>query len=724
MALSLQLVRQTVTKQAGQMPMSPGQQAMMNAAKIATPPGAQTPMPPIQPQTPGEVVSEEQQQMEAEKLEQERRKELDKKDQELNSVRADLEMAKLELEKEKIRSEQKEREMQMSADLQKREMAAIQSMKQEQRALEQQQNKLEIAEAKHQAELERATAAEQAKIEQSKSKALVDIAKTEADRYIKTTDEAKRNADAYFDERKKALDEARSGISPALQSQMESAIAALNGLNKLKAKSNPGLNKLANNVTQDKPRAISSPSVPVKSNPTAGSKPYKLSYEENKRLNNYLNRVNSFQSSTLKDQSATLARMENHSTRLKDQNADPTQLNGLNRNYEYLKKLHGYASKQIDRDIAKGDKDAWLQKFDYDNFTTKRHLDRTTGWGDTLGITPMGYIRGIYKTLTTDAPLLSDRDMMAQAYTRQKNYDARSSWAGDEDSWTRKGVKFVQDLWDDSIGGGWTQNTIQSYLNSKYVSDMYDRAGAVQDWVGDGSGAPEYKLQAIREALADRDLNASKLRNFLNITGNAVRPAAEIGAFFVGGPVAGAAAKGIMSGVGRDMIIGGVRSFGGGYGNGYDLLDPRRNVPTSMQDAYRYEQYIPANKWDPMMKSSGYNPHRTNVTMLQRQPVTNPNKPWWAGIVDMAAPYISNFTGGMINFGAPPDPQMTATRPEINTGAVASYALKNPFAHRVQRKDGFVNDEARYYNNKYQEAHGSNTLPRMINNPLLLNYDE
>jgi hypothetical protein len=143
-----------------------------------------------------------------------------------------------------------------------------------------------------------------------------------------------------------------------------------------------------------------------------------------------------------------------------------------------------------------------------------------------------------------------------------------------------------------------------------------------------------------------------------------------------------------------------------------------------MQDAYRYEQYIPEAKWDPMMKSSEYNPNKTNATMVKRQPVSNPNRPWWAGIVDMAAPFVSNFTGGMVNFGTPPAPQMYATRPAINTGAVASYTIRNPFAHRVQRRDGFVNDEARYYNNKYQEARGKHNLPRMINNPLSLNYDE
>lgn len=671
------------------MPMSPGQQAMMNAAKIATPPGAQTPMPPIQPQTPGEVVSEEQQQMEAEKLEQERRKELDKKDQELNSVRADLEMAKLELEKEKIRAEQKEREMQMSADLQKREMAAIQSMKQEQRALEQQQNKLEIAEAKHQAELERATAAEQAKIEQSKSKALVDIAKTEADRYIKTTDEAKRNADAYFDERKKALDDARSGISPALQNQMESAIAALSGLNKLKAKSNTGLNKLAGKTATD-------PST------------YKLNYATNKKWNDWFKQEDNFQGQSLVNQDAALARMENHATRLRNQGKSAEQLNSLNSQYNYLKKLHGYNKTQLNKDVAKGNKDAWRQKFDYDNFNTKRHLDRTTGWGHLFN--PIG----MWKTFTQDMPMLSDRDMIANAYTRQKAYDSRSAWAGNEDSLLRGAVRWGQDLWDDSVGGGWTQNIVQSYLNNKYVSNMYNRAGAVQDWFDAGSAAPEYKLQAIREALADRNLNASKVRNALNIAGNAVRPAIELGSLYLG--PAGAITVGALTE--------GVRGLGGGYGNGYNVLDPRRNVPISMQDAYRYEQYIPEAKWDPMMKSSEYNPNKTNATMVKRQPVSNPNRPWWAGIVDMAAPFVSNFTGGMVNFGAPPKPKMNATRPAIDTGAVASYAIRNPFAHRVQRRDGFVNDEARYYNNKYQEARGNNKLPRMINNPLVLNYDE
>ena len=238
MALNIDLIRTTVKEASKNAPMPPGQQAMMNAAKIATPAGASALPPPIQQaETPGDVVSAEQQAAEAEKLEQQRRSELDKKDQEIHKLQGEIQQAKLDNEREKIRAEQKEREMQMQADLQKREQAYLTRMRQEQKALDQKQNNFAVSEAKHKAQLEKDTAAEQVKLEQAKSKALMDIAKQESDRYIKTTEDAKRTADAYFDQQKKELEAARSAVSPALMSQMQGAVKSIQGLAKLRQKS-------------------------------------------------------------------------------------------------------------------------------------------------------------------------------------------------------------------------------------------------------------------------------------------------------------------------------------------------------------------------------------------------------------------------------------------------------------------------------------------------------
>lgn len=238
MALNIDLIRTTVKEASKNAPLPPGQQAMMNAAKIATPAGASALPPPIQQaETPGDVVSAEQQAAEAEKLEQQRRSELDKKDQEIHKLQGEIQQARLDNEREKIRAEQKEREMQMQADLQKREQAYLTRMRQEQKALDQKQNNFAVSEAKHKAQLEKDTAAEQVKLEQAKSKALMDIAKQESDRYIKTTEDAKRTADAYFDQQKKELEAARSAVSPALMSQMQGAVKSIQGLAKLRQKS-------------------------------------------------------------------------------------------------------------------------------------------------------------------------------------------------------------------------------------------------------------------------------------------------------------------------------------------------------------------------------------------------------------------------------------------------------------------------------------------------------
>ena len=668
MALSLKLLRDTIQKDASQSNMSPGQQAMMNAAKLATPPGAQTPMMPIQ-QNLDAAVSEEQQQMEAEKLEQERRKELDKKDQEISAMRSDLEMARLELEREKIRSEQKEREMQMKADIQKNELAAADKLKKEQRELEKRQNQFEVAEAKHQAQLEKATAQEQAKIEQSKSQALIDIAKTNADSYVKTTEEAKRNADAYFDEQRKALDEARSGLSPALRSQLTSAISALKGIGKIKANSNPVMQKLATTVA---------PSASATVQPASNAADYY------RKLDDRIKFMHKMHSSSASDLAKMQARTRNHISRLQGERTaqndawTESQANEYANRLAMLNRAENAEVAYLDKQIQKGNQDAWEEKFRRDNLYKGRHIDRS------------GIFTGLHQlwSPSTAPAMRSDLDLMENAYADQKAYDARSDWAG----WAKPVVQWLdtaQNAVTDSLN-----DAAQAHVDAEYVKDMYNRAGVVQDWFGSGSAAPTRRIQAVTGELDNRGLSHSTMGNWVN-------KFSQLGNVYLAGRFPKMTAYSLPW---LPFIA--------------DSKDPKNRIPWDLQEAYTYDRYMPTNQWQALTKQSGFNPQRQNGNMSGAAMSYNPNRPWWAGVLDMASPYISAFTGNLINFSHQNTPQMYATARPINTQKVVNYALNNAFAHRTPRKDGFNNDAAKLFNHQYNQYQGFRSTPDIVNNPL------
>lgn len=713
MALSLKLLRDTIQKDASQNNMSPGQQAMMNAAKLATPPGAQTPMMPIQ-QNLDAAVSEEQQQMEAEKLEQERRKELDKKDQEISTMRSDLEMARLELEREKIRAEQKEREMQMKADIQKNELAAADKLKKEQRELEKRQNQFEVAEAKHQAQLEKATAQEQAKIEQSKSQALIDIAKTNADSYVKTTEEAKRNADAYFDEQRKALDEARSGLSPALRSQLTSAISALKGIGKTKANSNPVMQKLAAKTPIYTPPKPIQPMRTATSTSSTVTKPTQTmritqptrapQYAQPKRTTtalapgqldpndpNFYNKFNerskfmrTMQNSSASELAKMQARTRNHISRLQgERNAQndawtEDQVNMYADRLAMMGSAENAAVTHLDKQIQKGDQDAWEEKFRRDNLYKRRYVDRS------------GIFTGLHQLFSpSTAPAMrSDLDLMENAYADRKAYEARSDWAGLAKpivQWLDTGQNAVTDSLND---------VVQAYVDAEYVKDMYNRAGVVQDWFGSGSAAPDRRIQAVTGELDNRGLKHSTMGNWANKFG-------QLGNVYLAGRFPKMT---FHSPLWLPFIA--------------DSNDPKNRIPWDMQEDYTYDRYMPSNKWQALTKQSNFNPNRQNMNMSGASMGYNPNRPWWAGVLDMASPYISAFTGNLINFSHQNTPQMNATAKPMDTQKAVNYALRNAFEHRTPRNDGYHNDMAKLFNYQYNKSHGLQERPEIVYNPL------
>ena len=95
----------------------------------------------------------------------------------------------------------------------------------------------------------------------------------------------------------------------------------------------------------------------------------------------------------------------------------------------------------------------------------------------------------------------------------------------------------------------------------------------------------------------------------------------------------------------------------------------------------------------------------------------NPNRPWWAGVLDMASPFISSMTGGLVNFTNNNTPQLYATTKPLNVDKIVNKATSNAFAHRTPRTDGYVNDATKLFNMQYNQSQGTPTRYSLVNNP-------
>lgn len=216
-----------------------GSQAMAAAAQAAKPSGG-IPLPkPVEDKDDpaAEAVSAEQQQMEQEKLEQQRRKELDAKENEIRGLKHELELERVEREKAtnnheldmRIRQEQDK----LKSERDKLEKDRLQLIQEKAR----QDNMHKAEEMKHQADLDKATYKHEAEIAKQEAKATADIAKQQAQSYIATTDKSRAAADKYYSDAKARIaNETKPSISPALQNQLDGAIASLNRFRKVHQK--------------------------------------------------------------------------------------------------------------------------------------------------------------------------------------------------------------------------------------------------------------------------------------------------------------------------------------------------------------------------------------------------------------------------------------------------------------------------------------------------------
>lgn len=282
MAIDIDLLI-ALTKSASQ-PMTPGNQAMADAAQMAAPPGA----PPL-PSAPAPAQSPEQPNAEATVPEAQHKKEMDGKAKEIESLRAQLQDAKFEVQRTKMRSEFQQQQQKMQLDMQAKQQAMLDKVKGEQAALDKRQAELEQQNAQQKIQLERDAAQQQMNIAREEAKSIQNIAKRDADSikataadnaksYVRMTDDARKAADGYMASKQQELNKQQEAarnstpyIPPALQSQLRGAMAAAKNVGKFRArlaKTNASIHKEASQAQPPAPQPQQPQQQPAQQNTT------------------------------------------------------------------------------------------------------------------------------------------------------------------------------------------------------------------------------------------------------------------------------------------------------------------------------------------------------------------------------------------------------------------------------------------------------------------------
>lgn len=255
-----------MVKQSAQPGADAGSQAMALAAQQAKPEGG-TPLPKaIKPEEDKSGEDQGKMMETMNKLEEKHRKEVEKKDNELQSLKHQLDMEQLDRkrmvgehsmeQKQKAQMDQLKQQrdeldrykaeidrqaMEREKEFERKSMEAQKNMEQEHTN---QQTMQQAEQISHQAELDKQTAEQRVAVAEEKAKALMEISQQQANDYIKNTERAKQTTDKYFADREAALKASSPVISTALQNQMDNAFKAVGRLgavrNKINAIPQPG----------------------------------------------------------------------------------------------------------------------------------------------------------------------------------------------------------------------------------------------------------------------------------------------------------------------------------------------------------------------------------------------------------------------------------------------------------------------------------------------------
>lgn len=222
-------------KQAAQQ-QDPAASAMAAAAKKV--PSA-APVPTlVPPAKPAEVTGED-----PSKAEEAHRKELERKDKELNTLRNNAQVMQMQLAHQKALAALDRHRDQIYKSIEKKEEDHRRRMEQEDAALQQRKERMQAEEIRHQAKMDVATANQHAQAAEDQAKLTAQQAQQSAREYVKMTTDARKATDAYFsqksqafDKQQKDLDAKNNQLSPVVMNRLQSAIKATGSLGAIRSK--------------------------------------------------------------------------------------------------------------------------------------------------------------------------------------------------------------------------------------------------------------------------------------------------------------------------------------------------------------------------------------------------------------------------------------------------------------------------------------------------------
>lgn len=242
MPIGFDQVRLLTIKQASQ--KDPAAAAMAAAAKqvpSAMPVPAYVPPADQAPATDG---------ADAAKVEEQYKKEIERKDKELNTMRNNAQVLQMNLAHQKALAQLDKHRAQIYKSIEQKESEHRKHIEQEEAKLRQQKERMQAEEIKHQAKMDVVTAHQQAQAAEAQAKMTAQYAQQSAQDYMKMVGNAHRDADNYFGERakdfdkrqkeldaqQKKLDEQGSRISPVVMNSLQRAVDAVSGLGAIRSK--------------------------------------------------------------------------------------------------------------------------------------------------------------------------------------------------------------------------------------------------------------------------------------------------------------------------------------------------------------------------------------------------------------------------------------------------------------------------------------------------------
>ena len=577
---------QALVKKAAQ-PMDPGSQAMALAAQAAKPPGGMPLPKPVDGQDPaGEALTAEQQAMEQEKLEEQRRSELEKKDKEIQALQGDL-------QKEQVERERAAAQAEIAQQAQK----AQQALQAEKDKLSQQKTLAQAGEIQHKAQLEKETAEQQVAIAQEKAKALMDIAKQNAQSYVKTTDDARKKADEYYESRKAQLAAQQPGFSPALQTQMSGAIDALHNVGKLRAKMHaipapgtPPVMKMASTTTTTPMTEIPKPPTaqpikpvaPIKTSniasqsastniPQPGAPPQRTAMDDDfdksmaqarQQYGNRLYQQYMGGATTAGQKAVGAAQMENAIAEAEGK-GDSTQANYLRQQLAMAQSNNEWSTSHLQQKANAGDLEAKKQLAQLGDLNYKKNQNTWYGslWNTVQGVNPAAWaLEGVSKLTGGAVPSLfyqpdqvSQLDQIRNQYKNQQDQKNSTLNQWGQKSW------YDPRLWASGVvnAGDWVgENVLGSFKdvansvdNWSQARDMADRRGVDLNWFGANSGNSAM-LNDMNLAAEQNGLSTNQWSHLGSTAGNAALAGATVAASALSGGTAGAVIGGARAGIG------------------------------------------------------------------------------------------------------------------------------------------------------------------------------